>query len=251
MSLEFELDEVTRLVINLEKEIGKVPQDSRKAVLELEEELLQVRLGVENQMQNLEDETKQLEDLYATVRGQINHAELTTECHEGMKSLLVCYFPREANKDMLRQAFLPFGIIDSVYLVHKDGKPACFGFVNFRDHSATAAALAAATDDQIELVDKRGVVWRVKAEWTTSSDIPKKPKKKRPTKANRNKENQAATEPKLFPTAQFSYSVSLPNFDARTPLVASHGGVPAKSFQFNVPASPMPSSTSAPYASPE
>jgi hypothetical protein len=66
-----------------------------------------------------------------------------------------------------------------VYLVHKDGKPACYGFVNFHDRASAAPALAAANADKIELVDKRDVTWHVKAEWTTSSEIPKKPKKKR------------------------------------------------------------------------
>ena len=35
----------------------------------------------------------------------------------GMRSLLVCYFPREANKEMIRTAFAAFGSIESVYLV--------------------------------------------------------------------------------------------------------------------------------------
>ena len=36
-----------------------------------------------------------------------------------MRSLIVCYFPRESNKDMIRQAFSPYGLIDSVYLVRE------------------------------------------------------------------------------------------------------------------------------------
>lgn len=102
-----------------------------------------------------------------------------TEPTPDMKSLLVCYFPREANKAMIRDAFAPFGTIDSVYLVHKQGKPACYGFVNFSDHLAAERAVAAADAEQIRLVDRRGVVWNVKAEWTTTPDIPKKPKKKK------------------------------------------------------------------------
>merc|ERR1719331_3538405 len=74
---------------------------------------------------------------------------------ENPRSLLVCYFPREANKEMIRQAFAPFGEIETVYLVHKDGKPACYGFVNFREHESAAAAHEAARLEQIELVDKR------------------------------------------------------------------------------------------------
>jgi RNA recognition motif-containing protein len=95
---------------------------------------------------------------------------------------------------MIRQAFLPYGNIDSVYLVHKEGKPACYGFVNFHDHGCAAAALAAANEEQIVLIDKRETVWHVKAEWTTTTSIPKKPKKKRnkggkDAKAAANKEN--------------------------------------------------------------
>merc|ERR1719379_2030626 len=45
--------------------------------------------------------------------------------YDQMRSLIVCYFPREANKDMIRRAFSPYGRIDSVYIVHKDCKPAC------------------------------------------------------------------------------------------------------------------------------
>jgi hypothetical protein len=113
------------------------------------------------------------------------HIEASAELTHGvnaMRSLIVNYFPREANKDMLRQAFTPYGQIDSVYLVHKDGKPACYGFVNFHDHASAARAMVAASLDKIELVDKRDVTWHVKAEWTTSSEIPKKPKKKRSKK---------------------------------------------------------------------
>merc|ERR1719191_2416132 len=156
-------------------------EDPRQAVEELEAALEMVRSG--------------LEQLYEDLKGTINMAEVTTECHEGMRSLLVCYFPREANKDMIRRAFLPFGPIDSVYLVHKDGKPACYGFVNFHDHPSAATALASANAGAIQLVDKRDTIWTVKAEWTTSPDIPKKPKKKRSKakgKAADDKENGTA-----------------------------------------------------------
>merc|ERR1719428_535485 len=154
-------------------------EDPRQAVEELEAALEMVRSGVEQQLHTLEIDTQRLEQLYEDLKGTINMAEVTTECHEGMRSLLVCYFPREANKDMIRRAFLPFGPIDSVYLVHKDGKPACYGFVNFHDHPSAATALAAANAGAIQLVDKRDTIWTVKAEWTTQPEIPKKPKKKR------------------------------------------------------------------------
>jgi hypothetical protein len=168
--------------------------DPREAVADLEAALAMVKAGVEQQLHVLEEDTNQLEHLYEELKGAVMKAEVTTECHEGMRSLLVCYFPREANKDMIRQAFLPYGNIDSVYLVHKEGKPACYGFVNFHDHGCAAAALAAANEEQIVLIDKRETVWHVKAEWTTTTSIPKKPKKKRnkggkDAKAAANKEN--------------------------------------------------------------
>merc|ERR1719253_1049305 len=115
------------------------------------------------------------------LRSQAADAELTLGTDE-MRSLIVCYFPRESNKDMIRQAFSPYGLIDSVYLVHKDGKPACYGFVNFNDHPSAVAAMRAAANKEIVLVDKRNEKWCVKAEWTKSADIPKKPKKKRSKK---------------------------------------------------------------------
>jgi RNA recognition motif-containing protein len=124
-----------------------------------------------------------------------------------MRSLLVCYFPREANKEMIRTAFSPFGPIDSVYLVHKDGKPACYGFVNFAEHECAAAALAAANAEKIELVDKRNVVWHVKAEWTLTNDIPKKPKKKRAKRVELTpgKSEESATPPVALTKAMKGY----------------------------------------------
>merc|ERR1719159_557196 len=144
----------------------------------LEAALEGVRFGVEHQLNVIDNDTERLESMYNDLRSQVANAELTHGI-DGMRSLLVCYFPREANKEMIRQAFSPYGPIDSVYLVHKDGKPACYGFVNFHDHESAAAALAAANAGEIQLVDKRDTIWTVKAEWTTSPDIPKKPKKKR------------------------------------------------------------------------
>jgi hypothetical protein len=116
-----------------------------------------------------------------------------------MRSLIVNYFPREANKDMLRRAFLPYGQIDSVYLVHKEGKPACYGFVNFHDHASAASALAAANSAEIALVDKRDVTWHVKAEWTSSPEIPKNHGKKKRSK-NHSSEKILSTYSKLYPT---------------------------------------------------
>jgi len=155
-----------------------MPADSWHAVEQLEAALEIVRRSVEGQLQDIEDDTQRLEVMYDELKEQVEEVE--GESTETMKSLLVCYFPREANKEMIRNAFAPFGVIDSVYLVHKDGKPACYGFVNFSTHETAENALAAAQREEIELVDKRNIIWRVKAEWTTTNDIPKKPKKKRP-----------------------------------------------------------------------
>merc|ERR1719159_1088786 len=103
----------------------------------LEAALEGVRFGVEHQLNVIENDTERLESMYNDLRSQVANAELTHGI-DGMRSLLVCYFPREANKEMIRQAFAPYGPIDSVYLVHKDGKPACYGFVNFHDHPSAA-----------------------------------------------------------------------------------------------------------------
>ena len=45
--------------------------------------------------------------------------------------------------------------MNSAHKVHKDGKPACYGFVNFNDHQSAARALEAANAGNVELVDKR------------------------------------------------------------------------------------------------
>jgi hypothetical protein len=147
----------------------------------------------------IDNYTELLESTADDVRSQASDGELTPGITE-MRSLIVCYFPREANKDMIRRAFLPYGPIDSVYLVHKEGKPACFGFVNFNDHPSAASALAAAKANKIELVDKRDVTWNLKAEWTSSSEIPRKPKKKR-----RKKHESSPTPPVDLNSALMMY----------------------------------------------
>jgi len=158
------------------------PNDSWEAVKQLEAALESVRQGVELQLQEIETDTSNLEELCEDMRLQVAGMSPEIEGLESMRSLLVCYFPREANKEMIRTAFAKFGTIDSVYLVHKDGKPACYGFVNFADHHSAVAAMHAAASKEIVLVDKRNEKWCVKAEWTKSADIPKKPKKKRSKK---------------------------------------------------------------------
>jgi len=156
-----------------------LPVDSWCAVEQLEAALELVRHSVEAQLNDIELDTQRLEVMYDALVDQVAEVEEAQPGGIEMRSLLVCYFPREANKEMIRNAFAPFGAIDSVYLVHKDGKPACYGFVNFHEHEAAAMALDAAQREDIQLVDKRNVIWRVKAEWTQTSEIPKKPKKKR------------------------------------------------------------------------
>merc|ERR1719159_1937136 len=162
----------------------------------LEAALEGVRFGVEHQLNVIENDTERLESMYNDLRRQVANAELTHGI-DGMRSLLVCYFPREANKEMIRTAFARYGLIDSVYLVHKDGKPACYGFVNFNDHPSAARALEAANAGNVELVDKRDVIWKVKAEWSSTAEIPKKPKskKKRVKKDESGKAEQSLTPP--------------------------------------------------------
>jgi hypothetical protein len=201
--------------------------DAWVQVDELESALEAVRVGIEKQINNIEDDTKRLEDTYGVMEKEIKSLEFAgygagacsstpeaphTPAPDGgedkPRSLLVCYFPREANKEMIRQAFAPFGEIETVYLVHKDGKPACYGFVNFREHASAAAAHLAAKGELIDLVDKRGAIWHVKAEWTATPDIPKKPKKKRLQKAERS------------PAAMSG--ASTPQLDLRTSLNGYH-----------------------------
>merc|ERR1719287_335886 len=109
------------------------PNDSWEAVKQLEAALESVRQGVELQLQEIETDTSNLEELCEDMRMQVAGMSPEVEGLESMRSLLVCYFPREANKEIV-------------------------------------------------LVDKRNEKWCVKAEWTKSADIPKKPKKKRSKK---------------------------------------------------------------------
>jgi RNA recognition motif-containing protein len=185
-----------------------VQDDTWIAVRQLEAAFEEMRFGVENQLNVIEADTENLESMYDDLRGQVMSAEFVNGADGmGMRSLLVCYFPREANKEMIRQAFSPYGAIDSVYLVHKDGKPACYGFVNFHDHASAGRALAAANAERVELVDKRNVIWHVKAEWTLSTDIPKKPKKKRGKKKDEgvHKSEESPTPPVALNRAMKGY----------------------------------------------
>jgi hypothetical protein len=218
--------------------------DAWVAVDELESAIEACREGIEKQISVLEDDTKRCEAAYFEMEKQVQSLEFGGIYHpmdaatdpgvvaapscssspeapdtpavdgpENPRSLLVCYFPREANKEMIRQAFAPFGEIETVYLVHKDGKPACYGFVNFREHESAAAAHEAARLEKIELHDKRNAVWHVKAEWTATPDIPKKPKKKRLQKADRSPATMsgASTPPLDLRTSLNGYHPKLSN----------------------------------------
>jgi hypothetical protein len=232
--------------------------DAWGAVDELESAIEACRAGIEKQISVLEDDTRRCEHLCTEMELRVKSLEYggggggipldpgafasacaTPEAAENPsdaqpRSLLVCYFPREANKEMIRQAFAPFGEIETVYLVHKDGKPACYGFVNFKEHACAAAALDAAKAEQIELVDKRNAIWHVKAEWTSTNDIPKKPKKKRLQKA-------AERSPAAMSGA------STPQLDLRTSLHGYHpkfSATSTPSFKFSqlsyvVPSAPV------------
>merc|ERR1719506_3045538 len=212
-----------------------VPEDTWMAVQQLEAALEGVRFGVEHQLNVIEDDTDRLESMYAELRSRVANHELTHGI-DGMRSLLVCYFPREANKEMIRQAFSPYGPIDSVYLVHKDGKPACYGFVNFHDHASAARALAAANSERVELVDKRNVIWHVKAEWTMSSDIPKKPKKKRGKK----KDEPGGKMPEESPTPPVALNRALKGYHPKMTLsgLPQHARIP-HTLSYTVPTVPQ------------
>jgi hypothetical protein len=217
-----------------------VPEDTWMAVQQLEAALEGVRFGVEHQLTVIEDDTERLESMYHELRHQVANQELVNghiaeHGVDGMRSLLVCYFPREANKEMIRQAFSPYGPIDSVYLVHKDGKPACYGFVNFHDHPSAARALAAANSERVELVDKRNVIWHVKAEWTLSSDIPKKPKKKRGKK-----KDEPGKMPEESPTPPVALNRALKGYHPKMTLsgLPQHARIP-HTLSYTVPTVPQ------------
>jgi len=182
----------------------------------------------------IENDTERLESMYNDLRSQVANAEQFGGI-DGMRSLLVCYFPREANKEMIRQAFAPYGPIDSVYLVHKDGKPACYGFVNFHDHPSAARALAAANSERVELVDKRNVIWHVKAEWTLSTDIPKKPKKKRGKK-----KDEPGMKPEESPTPPVALNRALKGYHPKMTLsgLPQHARIP-HTLSYTVPTMPQ------------
>jgi hypothetical protein len=236
-----------------------VPFDTWDAVDQLEAALDAVRIGVEQQLLNIENDTQRLEGMYDDLRKQVDAPEFSNYLQDGSlqdgadeqsgspgqsRSLLVCYFPREANKEMIRNAFSPYGDIESVYLVHKDGKPACYGFVNFRTKESAALALKAAKNEEIVLVDKRNATWHVKAEWTATNEVPKKPKKKRSPKVDAKSPNLSgsSTPPMDLRTSLHGYhpmsfypKPSSQQFNFTQPLSYT---VQPKPFSYTVPASP-------------
>lgn len=211
-----------------------VPVDAWLAVHQLEAALEGVRHGVETQLSTIESDTHRLETMYRDLRGQVDDVDAEGEC----RSLLVCYFPREANKEMIRTAFAAYGSIDSVYLVHKDGKPACYGFVNFHEHEAAANALQAANEEKIELIDKRNVVWHVKAEWTLTSEIPKKPKKKRTKKANETPGKLSDDGSSPTPPVALNKAMMKGYHPSKMTGLPSHARIP-RTLSYTVPTAPQ------------
>merc|ERR1719265_1530098 len=105
-----------------------LPFDTSDAVDQLEAALDAVRLGVEQQLFNIEQDTQHLEGMYDDLRRQVDAPDFSGIFAEALggadydkqagvpgesRSLLVCYFPREANKEMIRNAFCPYGDIES------------------------------------------------------------------------------------------------------------------------------------------
>jgi hypothetical protein len=171
--------------LGVEKLILKIEQDQHLDDMHYDQfvQLSRIRAGygIEKALLNVEHDQR-LEGM--PVDGlDFGISESSDACEAGStggsRSLLVCYIPREANKAMIRNIFSPYGEIDSVYLVHKDGKPACYGFVNFHTKEAALLARTAATNEEVVLVDKRDETWHVKAEFTTTDEVPKKIKKRK------------------------------------------------------------------------
>jgi hypothetical protein len=81
------------------------------------------------------------------------------------KSILICYFPREASEHDIKEAFSQYSDVESVFLVEKNGVPKCYGFVNYYTHEDAVQGLAATEQERIRFKDNRGLDWTVKAEW--------------------------------------------------------------------------------------
>jgi len=83
------------------------------------------------------------------------------------RSLLLCYFPREAKEKDLQRALeqIPaiYGQIKSIFISSNGEKSKCFGFANFTTHDAARIALLATEQQRIVLDDRRGVQWTLKA----------------------------------------------------------------------------------------
>lgn len=91
----------------------------------------------------------------------------------GGQTLLIAYFPWEASEADIENEFSKFCRVKRVHLVvdKSSRKPRCFGFVKFMSKADAEEALRATTQGLVQLLDTRGHVWHVKAEWTKSGDM--------------------------------------------------------------------------------
>lgn len=95
---------------------------------------------------------------------QTSCAQMKPDC-----TLLIAHFPWECySNDDVRAVLAKFGHVLRVNLITDadTSEPKCYGFVEFAEHRAAAAALSAAREGHVVILDKRGHPWHMKAEWT-------------------------------------------------------------------------------------
>jgi len=91
----------------------------------------------------------------------------------GGQTLLIAYFPWEACEADIEREFCRFSRVKRVHLVvdKSSQKPRCFGFVKFMSKADAEEALQATSQGLVQLLDTRGHIWHLKAEWTKSGDM--------------------------------------------------------------------------------
>merc|ERR1719188_1654571 len=92
---------------------------------------------------------------------------------KGGQTLLIAYFPWEASEADIEREFSRFSRIKRVRLVvdKSSRKPRCLGFVKFMTKADAEQALHATSQGLVQLLDTRGHIWHLKAEWTKSGDM--------------------------------------------------------------------------------
>ena len=88
------------------------------------------------------------------------------------RTLLIAYFPREANKEEISNCLSKHGKVNRVHLiVEKDTKkPKCYGFVEFLSTEDVNAVLAATEGGAVTMVDTRDHMWHLRAERVRAFD---------------------------------------------------------------------------------